>query len=862
MNLRIKYIFLFGLIWLIWAVRPATAQLCEEGIPRSFFLNEKAATIIPVHELNPLPDSLFSGKFSRGFINNQYGIVHPLNLDIRAKGVKTEVSGEGSIWRFRIQSKRAFSLGLFFQRFRIPSGSSVFVYEPSHRILKGAFTSQNNNERRVLPIGEFPGTDIIIEYFEPLNAEFRGELMLGAVSQAFADVRKIAESRIGINCQEGSDWQKEKHSVCLMTYHDFQHSYFCTGVLVNNVLEDEKPYFLTANHCVDNDEKASTLVTYFNYENSSCTSDDAAFSQTLAGATFKAGHQHSDFSLLLLNEYPPDEYNPFYAGWDVSGANPRSEACIHHPDGEPKSIALANNTAFSYPEKIEWFSENLQLISTTLPDTHWNVLFTQGMPEEGSSGAPLFDQNKRIVGQLHGGVNSVLLFGKLSLSWDYGQAPHQQLAYWLDPLGSRKSSIDGMWKMPPKANFNAELQEVCVDAPVAFTDRSAHRPTEWLWQVDPPTYDFAGGTDSTSQNPQIVFEKDGIYSVKLVSTNRYGSDELVQKQYIIARSMLDVSFRNTRRDSVVCGCDLREFPFTAGGALNYRFEVERSDLIETLIRDNTVYLSMKTATGQNQSFDTWLKVTGTNHHCSGKDSVLLHVIIQPNDNIAHAAKLFLGRNDGFTNKCASAEVGEPYPLTSGCLAKKSWCPDFKPGKSQIDNSVWFTFVAPSDGKITIDTQGFDNQIAVYDSPDYQSILSLDRRLFTMVDAADNRVFGNKAASLENLELEPGKKYWLQVDGNNAAFGNLTIDLISQSLDVLVYPNPSSDIVNLNVFHPENGTANLTVTNLNGQVLLVREFPVSMTSTHYSFSLKSLSKGVYILHLDLNGRNLSKKLVKL
>ncbi|MBL7966688.1 MAG: T9SS type A sorting domain-containing protein [Prolixibacteraceae bacterium] len=839
---------------------PIAAQVNEEGIPESFFLNEKNAVILPSRLLKSLPDSLLNRAFSEIRTDNHYGIVQSCEIDIKKDGIRTELTGKGTIWRVKIQSENALSLGLFFRRYKLPQKAKVFVYDPSHLVLRGGFTNANNNQKNILPIAEFPGKELIIEYFEPQLPDFEGELQLGAVTQAFRNIRQDTGDRIGINCPEGSDWQKEKHSVCLITYHDFQNSYFCTGALINNTREDETPYFLTANHCVDSEEEASTLITYFNYENTSCSTDDAAFSQSLAGATFKAGNPHSDFSLLLLNEYPPDEYNPFYAGWDVSGANPRASACLHHPDGESKSIALANNTAFSYPEKIDWFSEDLRLISTTLPDTHWNVLFTQGMPEEGSSGGPLFDQNKRIVGQLHGGVNSVLLFGKLSVSWNFGEPSNQQLAYWLDPAGTKKTVIDGIWKMPPKANFRVELQEVCVDAPILFTDRSTHRPTEWLWQVDPPTYDFANGTDSTSQNPQIVFEKDGVYSIKLISTNRYGSDELIQKNYVVARSKLDVNFLKTKADSVVCGCDLKDFPFTAGGALKYSFEVERKDLIDIQVNENQLFLTMKESANYHQSFDTWVKVTGTNSHCMGKDSVLLHVIIQPNDNIANAAKLFLGRNSGFTNKCASAEVGEPYPLSSGCLVKKSWCPDFKQGKSLIDNSVWFSFIAPSDGKLTIDTQGFDTQIAVYDSPDYQSILSLDRRLFTMVAAADNRVFGGRAALLEDLELEPGKRYWLQVDGNNAAYGNFTIDLISQSLEAEVFPNPSSGVFTVNVFHPERGTADLTVSDLNGRILFSQQYEVSLNESLFRFNLNGFAKGVYIMHLHLNDRSLSKKLV--
>lgn len=855
---RILYL-VFG-ISIYWF--ETNAQISSNGLPESFLMTEKAVTVIPFLKLDSVNSFELLKEDKNLGVDNRYGIVSSCGINLREAGVKTEISGKGTIWRYKVDSENAISLGIFFSKFHLPSGAKVFIYNASKVYLRGAFTSFNNNSSGQLPIAEFPGKNLIIEYFEPTDPEFSGELILGSVSQAYKNLARLTGGRIGVNCEEGNDWQTVKHAVCLMTFHDFQSSYFCTGTLMNNVKEDETPYFLTANHCINSEQKANTLVAYFNYENSTCEGDDAHFTQTLAGATLKAGSQNSDFTLLLLNELPPDEYNPYFAGWDVSGANPRSGTCIHHPDGYAKCIALANNTAFSYPEKIQWFSEDLRLISTTLPDTHWNVLFTSGLPENGSSGGPLFDQNKRVVGQLHGGVNSVLLFGKLSLSWNYVPVYNQQLSYWLDPTNTQVTTLDGIWKIPPKANFSAEIQEVCVNSPVRFFDQSSHRPTEWLWQVDPPTVEFANGTDSSSQNPEIVFLSDGAYSIKLQTANKYGSDVRTAQKYILARSKLDVRFNKNRTDTVVCGCDLKNFQFTAGGAVHYRFCLDRPELIDTITGANKVLLTLNPYTSNTHSFDTWLKVTGTNGNCTESDSILLHVIIQPNDDIAHAANIYYGTNTGFSNQCATEEPNEPYPPSSGCTAGKGWCPDLKHSKSLIDNSVWFKFVAPENGKLSINTSGFDDQIAVYEASVFTDVTSGDKRKYSLVAANDNRSSGDKSAFLEELELQPGKQYWLQVDGNNASFGDLTIDLISNSLESDVFPNPSTGNYHLNIFNPEAGTAEITVMDLSGRIQISKQFRIGPDSSRFTLNLSHLRCGIYMLRVKMNGKATNKKLVRL
>ncbi|NBW59693.1 MAG: hypothetical protein EBR41_03885, partial [Crocinitomicaceae bacterium] len=99
--------------------------------------------------------------------------------------------------------------------------------------------------------------------------------------------------------------------------------------------------------------------------------------------------------------------------------------------------------------------ENNSLISTTFggspANSHWGVLSWElGVTEPGSSGSPLFNQNRRIIGQLHGGASacgaSVLSdeYGKVSVSWNpAGSTSSGQLKYWLDPNNSNASFVDG-----------------------------------------------------------------------------------------------------------------------------------------------------------------------------------------------------------------------------------------------------------------------------------------------------------------------------------------------------------------------------------------------------------------------------------
>jgi PKD repeat protein len=834
------------------------AQVSEKGLPESFQIDLKDAAILPSLKLDSVHVEKMLANDKEFYIDNRYGVVQPCEVNIKKEGHSSVIPGKGMIWRYKIESEEAFSLGLYFKNYHLPPKAKIFLYDPSHLRLRGAFTQRNNNPRGELPVADFPGKELIVEYFEPFDPEFEGDVVIGAVSQAYSNLQVIASNRIGINCPQGANWQQEKHSVCLMTFHDWRYSYFCTGALINNIRQDQTPFFLTANHCIRAEYVANTLVTYFNYENSRCNTYDAPENQTVAGATLKATSSYTDFSLLLLAEEIPDEYNPYFSGWDVSGNDPEWGVCIHHPNGLPKCIALDSLPITSYNEKVQWISDGLRLFSTTVPNTHWGVEFDQGSPESGSSGGPLFDQNKRIVGQLHGGANFVLLYGKLNLSWDYYPSPDKQLAYWLDPENTTKV-LNGIWKIPPKANFRAQLQQVCPNTPVLFFDESTQHPIRWNWKIYPSTYTFANGTDSTSQNPQIIFFEEGTYSVSLQTTNKYGTDEVTAQNYILAKKQLNVKLLKLPNENEVCGCDLNNFPVMAGGAVTYDFKVDRPDLINVHSSSDSVYMTLNPAANMTHSFDTWVKVLGTNGICTATDSMLVHIVIQPNDHIENATRLSLGRNAGFSNFCATVEKNEPHPWSVGCSAPESWCPNTMGDYNILNNSIWFSFVSPSQGGLTISTNGFDDQIAVYEKWTDNRVYEGNKTQYTLLAANDNRTGDDHSALIEDLKLIPGKEYLLQVDGNNAAYGDLVIDLISNSLEVA--PNPSTGIFHIIISNPGQGIAQVLISDLNGNKLITQNYNVNLSNNKFDIDLSAYNRGIYLLNVKINNSNLTQKLVK-
>ncbi len=86
---------------------------------------------------------------------------------------------------------------------------------------------------------------------------------------------------------------------------------------------------------------------------------------------------------------------------------------------------------------------------------------------------------------------------------------------------------DGSAKSSPAANFEADITSGVAPLTIHFTDLSTGSPDQWLWD-----FNNDGKVDSTEQNPEHTYTEPGTYSVKLIASNTYGSDEEVKVDLI------------------------------------------------------------------------------------------------------------------------------------------------------------------------------------------------------------------------------------------------------------------------------------------------------------------------------------------
>jgi lysyl endopeptidase len=367
-------------------------------------------------------------------------------------GSWSELADGTAVWRLRIGSPKAKSINLGFSQYRMPEGGELRIAASKGRTALRPFTAADNQDHGELWTPIIPGEEIQLELRLPAAKRAQLALELGAINHAYIEFGKApahlksGACNVDVVCPQGDDWRDQIRSVAVYSRGG---STLCTGALVNNLAQDLKGYFLTANHCGMTAGNAPSMVVYWNYENSTCRPPgsgssggpgDGQLTQFSSGATLRANRSNSDFALVELNNPIPSAYNVYWAGWDARPGDFPSVVAIHHPNTDEKRISFENDptTTTSY------------LSATVNPDaTHIRVAdWDLGTTEPGSSGSPLFSPDKRIVGQLHGGYAACGndlddWYGRVSRSWADGGTAATQLRDWLDPSNSGQLFVDG-----------------------------------------------------------------------------------------------------------------------------------------------------------------------------------------------------------------------------------------------------------------------------------------------------------------------------------------------------------------------------------------------------------------------------------
>lgn len=459
-------IFIFILISCLF-VAQGIAQTTNQGQPTSWS-QKTLGTAIDYYQM-PKFDVEKQKKVdalndATGMKPWQFGYEHNVNFNLNNSGTWTTLSNGDRIWQIEFESKDALSMNLVFDDYELPSGATLYLYNPKTKEVQGAYTSKNNSADRMLGTTLVQGDNIVVEYYEPKAAQGNGALNISMVVHGYRSLGAYPREKAikGLNdagacnhdvaCPLGLGWEDQINSVAIIIVGG---SGSCTGALINNTSNDGTPYFLTANHC--GTTGLGAWVFRFNWDSpvpvcaqNGTSQDPGGPYNEVNGATLRANNGGTDVALMELNSIPTG--NVYYAGWDRSSTPATQTTGIHHPRGDVKKICRDDDPA---------------TMSTMSGADVWEVAdWDQGVTEPGSSGSPLFNQNQLIIGQLFGGGAACSgtddngqedNYGRLDISWN-GASASERLNDWLDPGNTNVLTHSG---------YNPNGPGVALDAGVA-----------------------------------------------------------------------------------------------------------------------------------------------------------------------------------------------------------------------------------------------------------------------------------------------------------------------------------------------------------------------------------------------------------
>ncbi|MDR0573075.1 MAG: T9SS type A sorting domain-containing protein [Tannerella sp.] len=451
------------------------AQISEGGLPPSFGYQQllrstTAETKVPVNFY--VEDLLETDNWlARDGVPVPVAKLIPVDYTMDNSGYWTTLPGGETIWRLHLKADDAIAVMLYYNDFYIPEGGKLFIYSADKSQLLGAYTRHTHLSGGLFATEFIGGDELILEYVVSRTSEETPRISVNEIGygynaaalRAFCGITTRSTSgscMVNVNCEEGDAWQNEKKSVCYSIQKIGSKNYICSASLMNNTAEDFKPLILTAYHCAYDGSSYATgsnmqqWMFYFHREREDCSNNSlAAVSKTMTGCKMLANtgmSGGSDGLLLQLNDIIPEDYDVFYNGWDRRGIAASSGACIHHPSGDYKKIST-----YSGPSK-EYTFQSTEFTADTY--AHWNVTFVEtvnghGVTEEGSSGSPLFNENKLVIGTLTGGSSScssrkgLNIYGKMNYHWNkYTSDSSTRMDVWLDPLNLGAGTLAGRFR--------------------------------------------------------------------------------------------------------------------------------------------------------------------------------------------------------------------------------------------------------------------------------------------------------------------------------------------------------------------------------------------------------------------------------
>ena len=344
----------------------------------------------------------------------------------------------GRLWTMTFVSEGAYSINFVFADFHLPDNAKLYIANEDGDMLYGPVTSKATTEDGSFLTDLIKGDRVTIYLFEPSDKKGMSKLTIKRVIHAFVNL--FGNPLRSLGCHEDiachPAWKRESDAIALVLLANGKE--LCSGSLLMTADQSFRPRFLTVFHCIDDDRDgklsdseishAKNWMFKFQYKMTSCGGDNVTSGISYNGADYMAAWNKTDFALMELKEEVSRNPDLSWLGWDRRGNIPTSGTGIHHPSGDVMKISFDYNRLRSNTQNDVNYPVN----------THWVVKFKKGTVEGGSSGSPLLDENKRVVGQLHSAKSVCThdeprFYGQFHRSWIGGGANSTGLRHWLDP---------------------------------------------------------------------------------------------------------------------------------------------------------------------------------------------------------------------------------------------------------------------------------------------------------------------------------------------------------------------------------------------------------------------------------------------
>lgn len=415
--------------------------------------------------------------------------------------------------------------------------------------------------------------------------------------------------------------------------------------------------------------------------------------------------------------------------------------------------------------------------------------------------------------------------------------------------------------LKPVAAFDATQTTVCVGQSVTMMDKTSNVPSAWNW-----TFAGASPAVSSDQNPTIVYNAPGTYSIKLKASNTGGTDSITKTNYITVVNPPLAPNIKAGGPVQFCVGDSVLLSSDSSGSLNWYAN-------DVLIAQNVQQIYAK----QNATY----RVARSNGFCEASSSLTVNATVKPSaPTVTSSIPGSAFCQGGSVTLTSSAASGNQW-YKNGNLIGGATNTTYQLNDSGSYTVVYTTLGCPSNAStpkafsmlarpIVDPISGNSNPVRGQATTYSVTAVSGNTYTWTIVNGTILSGNGSATVSARFNTVDSGS---ITVTGRSA-IGCLSVpvtkklmvspadgtDEYSQIRNLSLYPIPAKTFISIRLEGVEAHQADIRVINMLGQVVTSQHIAVTSGAQSHNIDLSNLNKGMYMIEIQGNKGKTARRII--